>query len=154
MSLYAAGPMVQFRCLPAARRPRLARLRRSAITTAKPETLERIGSIKAELPKYISRDFRINDVIAENWAGPEAEDFVHVRVVLEEDHPKLETQMRIDFRSKMRDHFDQLGSTPLRSFPLQTRTTSADDQARKPIYFNCPGEKWTSGVGLTVGFRP
>ena len=83
------------------------------MTTAKPETLERIASIiKAELPKYLSSDFRINDVKAEKWAGPEAEDFVHVLVILEDDHPKLETEMRIDFRSKMRDHFDQLGIDP------------------------------------------
>ena len=78
--------------------------------TAKPETLERIVNIiKDELPKRLSPEFRINDVIAENWAGPEAEDFVHVRVVLEDDHPKLDMQMRIDFRRKMRDHFYEVG---------------------------------------------
>ena len=83
------------------------------MTTAKPETLERIaGIIKAELPKYLSPDFRVNDVKAENWPGPEAEDFVHVFVILEDDHPKLETGVRINFRSKMRDHFDWLGIDP------------------------------------------
>lgn len=83
------------------------------MTTAKLEALERIVSIiKAELPKRLSPEFPINDVKAEYRAGPEAEDFVHVRVILEDDHPKLETEMRIDFRSKMRDHFDQLGIDP------------------------------------------
>ena len=80
------------------------------MTTAKLEALERIVSIiKAELPKRLSPEFPINDVKAEYRAGPEAEDFVHVRVILEDDHPKLETEMRIEFRSKMRDHFYQLG---------------------------------------------
>ena len=81
--------------------------------TAKPETLERIANIiKDELPKRLSPEFRINDVIAENWAGPEAEDFVHVRVVLEDDHPKLDAQKRINFRRKMRDHFYEVGIDP------------------------------------------
>ena len=78
--------------------------------TAKPETLERIVNIiKDELPKLLSPEFRINDVKAENWAGPEAEDFVHVFVILEDDHPKLDTEMRIDFTGKMRDHFYEVG---------------------------------------------
>ena len=80
------------------------------MTTAKLEELERIVSIiKAELPKCLSHDFRLNDVKAEYWAGPEAEDFIHVFVILEDDHPELDVQMRIDFRRKMRDHFDYLG---------------------------------------------
>ena len=80
------------------------------MTTAKLEELERIVSIiKAELPKCLSPDFRLNDVKAEYWAGPEAEDFIHVFAILEDDHPELDVQMRIDFRRKMRDHFDYLG---------------------------------------------
>ena len=46
---------------------------------------------------------------AESWAGTEAEDFIHVFVILEDDHPELDVQMRIDFRRKMGDHFDYLG---------------------------------------------
>ena len=80
------------------------------MTTAKLEALERIASIiKAELPKCLSPKFRVNDVKAEYWAGTEAEDFVHVFVILEDDHPELDVQMRIDFGRKMRDHFDQIG---------------------------------------------
>ena len=80
------------------------------MTTAKLEELERIVSIiKDELPKCLSPDFRLNDVKAEYWAGTEAKDFIHVFVILEDDHPELDVQMRIDFRSKMRDHFDYLG---------------------------------------------
>lgn len=91
--------------------------------TAKPETLERIVNIiKDQLPKHLSPEFRINDVKAENWAGPEAEDFVHVFVVLEDDHPKLDTQMRIDFRSKMHDHFDQIGIDPAPVISLADRS--------------------------------
>ncbi len=93
------------------------------MTTVKPETLEKIASIiRAELPKYLSPDFRINDVKAESWAGPDAEDFVHVRVVLEDDHPKLDPQTRMDARSKMRDHFELLGidPPPVISFAIQS----------------------------------
>ena len=83
------------------------------MTTAKPETLERIASIvKAELPKCLSPDFRVNDVRAENRLGPEAEDFVHVLVILEDDHPKLETRVRMEFRRKVRDHFYGIGIDP------------------------------------------
>ena len=80
------------------------------MTTAKLKALDRIVSIiKAELPKRLSPEFRVNDVKAEYWAGPEAEDFIHVFVILEDDHPELDVQMRIDFGRKMRDHFDHLG---------------------------------------------
>ena len=79
------------------------------MTTAKLKALDRIVSIiKAELPKRLSPEFRVNDVKAEYWAGPEAEDFVHVFVILEDDHPELDVQMRIDFERKMCDHFYQL----------------------------------------------
>ena len=78
--------------------------------TANPETLEKIaGIIKIELPKYLSQDFVICDVKAENLPGPDDEDFVHIWVILEDDHPKLDPRKTIDFNSEMYTLFEQVG---------------------------------------------
>ena len=78
--------------------------------TASPDTLEKIaGIIRDELPKYLSSDFTIDDVKAENWPGPDEEDFVHVRVVLEDDHPRLDPSKVMRFSSDMRTLFEEIG---------------------------------------------
>ena len=78
--------------------------------TANPETLEKIAHIiRVELPKYLSPDFNINDVKAENRPGPDEEDYVHVFVILEDDHPKLDPQKTLDFRRDIRSLFDRVG---------------------------------------------
>ncbi len=77
---------------------------------ANPETLEKIvGIIRGQLPKYLSRDFVICDVKAENRPGPDDEDFVHVRVILEDDHPKLDPHRAIEFNGDMHTFFEQVG---------------------------------------------
>ena len=78
--------------------------------TANAETLEKIaGIIRAELPKYLSADFTVNDVKAENRLGPDDEDFVHIWVILENDHPRLDPRKTITFNSDMRTLFEQVG---------------------------------------------
>ena len=78
--------------------------------TATPETLEKIASIiRDELPKYLSHDFIICDVKAQNRPGPYDEDFVHIRVVLDDDHPKLDPRKTIEFSSDMHTLLEQLG---------------------------------------------
>lgn len=78
--------------------------------TANPETLEKItGIIRDELPRYLYPDFVICEVKAENWPGPYDEDFVHVRVVLDDNHPKLDPRKTIEFSSDMRTLLEQLG---------------------------------------------
>ncbi len=78
--------------------------------TANPDTLEKIaGIIREELPKYLSSDFTINDVKAENWPGPYEEDFVLITVILEDDHPRLDPRKAMEFRRDMHALFDQVG---------------------------------------------
>ncbi len=80
---------------------------------ANPETLDKIATIiRAELPKYLSPDFNINDVKAENRPGPDDEDYVHVFVILEDDHPTLDPQKTLDFRRDIRTLFDRVGIDP------------------------------------------
>ena len=78
--------------------------------TANTETLEKItGIIKTELPKYLSSEFTINDVKAENHPGPDDEDFVLITVVLEDDHPRLDARKTLEFRGDMHTLFEQAG---------------------------------------------
>ncbi len=78
--------------------------------TANPETLEKIaGIIRDELPNYLSADFIINDVKAENRTGPDEEDFVYIRVILEDDHPELDPHKMLEFSSDMRDVCQKAG---------------------------------------------
>ena len=57
--------------------------------TANPETLEKIvNTIRSEVPKYLSPKFVVHDVTAENRPGPDDEEYVHIRVILEYDQPK------------------------------------------------------------------
>ena len=78
--------------------------------TANPETLEKIsGVVRAELPKYLSEEVLIYDVVAQNRPGPDEEDYVHVRVVLEDNHPKLDPRKLNRFSSDMHDLLEQSG---------------------------------------------
>lgn len=78
--------------------------------TANPETLEKITSaIRTELPKYLPPEFLIYDVLALNRPGPEDEDYVHIRVVLEDDHPRLDPRKMTKFSRDMRSLLEQSG---------------------------------------------
>jgi len=77
--------------------------------TANPEMLQKIVStIRAELPKYLSPEFVIYNVTAENRPGPDKEDYVHIRVIFEDGHPKLDIAVHTRFRRDMYDLFEQL----------------------------------------------
>ena len=76
--------------------------------TANPETLEKIvNTIRSEVPKYLSPEFVVHDVTAENRPGPDDEEYVphqgHPR-----NHPKLDTQVLMRFRTDIGDLFEQL----------------------------------------------
>ena len=78
--------------------------------TANPETLEKIAHIiRSEAPRYLPAEFVIHDVTAENLPGPDDEDYVHIRVILEDDHPELDMQIHMRFRLEMGDLFEKLG---------------------------------------------
>lgn len=78
--------------------------------TADADTLIEISRvIRTELPKYLSSEFVIHDVTAQNRPGPDAEDYVHVRVILEDDHPRLDPYMMMSFSVEMHDLFEESG---------------------------------------------
>ena len=78
--------------------------------TANHETLAKItGIIRSEAPRYFTAGFVIHDVTAENLPGPDDEDYVHIRVILEDDHPKLDTQILLRFRDDVGTLFEQSG---------------------------------------------
>ena len=78
--------------------------------TANAETLEKISHIiKGELPKYLCHDIVIHQVTAQNRPGPNDEDYVHVRVILEDNHPRLDPQKLNQFNSDMYTLFEQTG---------------------------------------------
>ena len=59
--------------------------------TANPEKLKKIvNTIRSEVPKYLSPEFVVNHVTAENLPGPDDEEHVRIRVILEYDHAKLD----------------------------------------------------------------
>ena len=77
--------------------------------TANPETLDKIvDTIRTEITKYLSTEFVVHDIKAENRPGPDDEDYVHIWVILEDDHPKLDTEVVMRFRTDMGDLFEQL----------------------------------------------
>lgn len=78
--------------------------------TANPETLEIIsGVVRAQLPKYLSEEVVIYDVVAQNRPGPYDEDYVHVRVILEDDHPRLDPRKLNRFSLDMHDLLERSG---------------------------------------------
>ncbi len=78
--------------------------------TANPETLEKITSaVRAELPKYLPAEAAIYDVFAQNRPGPDDEDYVHVRVVLEDENSELDPRELNRFSSDMRNLLEQSG---------------------------------------------
>ncbi len=78
--------------------------------TANPETLEKITSaVRAELPKYLPAEAAIYDVFAQNRPGPDDEDYVHVRVILEDENSELDPRELNQFSSDMRDLLEQSG---------------------------------------------
>ena len=77
--------------------------------TASPETLQKIANIiRSEAPKYLPAEFVVQDVTAENRPGPDDEDWVDIRVILEDGHPKLDMQIHMWFRREMGDLFEKL----------------------------------------------
>ena len=78
--------------------------------TANPETLELISSVvRAQLPKYLPAEAAIYDVFAQNRPGPDDENYVHVRVVLEDENSELDPRELNRFSSDMRDLLEQSG---------------------------------------------
>ena len=81
------------------------------MTTAQDILKEAARIVRSELPKHLSADFAINDVEAESRPGGE-EDYIHVRVILEDDHPALDPRKLMNFKRDINPIFERAGITP------------------------------------------
>lgn len=76
----------------------------------------------AELPKYLSGDFVIDDVEAEVLDGPFCEDYIHVRVILKDGHPNLDAHRTGDFRYYTYAVFEDAGVIPPPTISFSNRS--------------------------------
>lgn len=99
--------------------PDTARGLESMTTTA--ETLQQVARIiRIELPRYLSTGFTIHEIKAERRPGPDDEDYIHVMVIFEDGHPKLDVRATLQFSHAMRPLFEQIG------IPLPPNISYAD----------------------------
>ena len=82
------------------------------MTTAQDILREAARIVRAELPKHLSADFAINDVEAESRPGPDCEDYIHVNVILEDDHPQLDARKLLGFKQTLHPMFESAGIVP------------------------------------------
>jgi hypothetical protein len=82
------------------------------MTTAKDILKEAARIVRAELPKHLPDDFVISNVEAESLSGPDREDYIHVNVILEDDHPELDARKLLTFKQTMHPMFERAGITP------------------------------------------
>ena len=79
-----------------------------------PEILERAKRITwTELPKYLTREFVIDDIEAEILDGPFCEDYMHLNVILEDGHPGLDVRKTLKFRRETYSVFEDAGVIPV-----------------------------------------
>ena len=81
------------------------------MTTAQDILKEAARIVRSELPKHLSADFAINDVEAESRPGGD-EDYIHVRVILEDDHPALDPRKLLRFKQTLHPMFERAGIVP------------------------------------------
>ena len=82
------------------------------MTTAQDILKEAARIVHTELPKHLSTDFAINDVAAETLPGPDCEDYIHVMVILEDDHPTLDPRKLLRFSQALHPIFERAGIIP------------------------------------------
>ena len=69
--------------------------------------------VRTELPKHLSTEFVINEVEAELLPGPNYEDYIHVNVIPQDDHPELDARKLLDFKQAIRPIFEHAGVEPI-----------------------------------------
>ena len=80
-------------------------------TTA--ETLSKATNIiRTELPSHLTGDFVIDGVEAECRPGPENEDYIHIMVILKDNHPDLAPRKVLEFSQAVTPLFEQAGIIP------------------------------------------
>ena len=68
--------------------------------------------VKDELPQHMPDGFTIDDVQVEYRQGPEDEDYIHVNVILQDDHPDLDPRKQIQSNRTLHDAFIRAGIDP------------------------------------------
>ena len=67
--------------------------------------------VRSELPKHLPADFVV-DVEAESQSGPYCEDYIHVNVILADDHPALDPRELLKFKQALHPMFEGAGIVP------------------------------------------
>ena len=90
--------------------------------TTKTDILKEAARIvRTELPNHLSDQFKISDVQVERLPGPDDEDYIHVNVILEDDHPELEPRKILDFNRAIRPMFEYAGVCPIPAISYSNR---------------------------------
>ena len=91
--------------------------------TAATDTLEEAARIvRNELPKHLPSEFVIDDVEAESLPGPCCEDYIHVNVILEDDHPALDPRKLLRFKQDTQPMFESAGIVPSPTISYSNRS--------------------------------
>ena len=81
--------------------------------------------VRDELPKHLPAEFVIDDVEAESQPGPYCEDYIHVNVILEDDHPALDPRKLLRFKQALHPMFEGAGIVPSPTISYSNRSELA-----------------------------
>ena len=82
---------------------------------------EAVRTVRTELPNHLSDRFTISDVEVEKLAGPDDEEYIHVNVVLEDEHLELEPRKILEFNRAIRPMFEHAGVCPIPAISYSNR---------------------------------
>ena len=77
--------------------------------------------VRTELPNHLSDRFTISDVEVERLPGPDDEEYIHVNVILEDEHPELEPRKILEFNRAIRPMFEHAGVWPIPAISYSNR---------------------------------
>ena len=77
--------------------------------------------VRTELPNHLSARFTISDVEVEKLPGPDDEEYIHVNVILEDEHPELEPRKILEFNRAIRPMFEHAGVCPIPAISYSNR---------------------------------
>lgn len=78
--------------------------------------------VRTEFPKRMPTDFVINDVEVDVREGPFCEDYIHVRIILEDDHPEFDGHVLNKFSLDTYAIFEGAGVVPVPTISYSDRS--------------------------------
>ena len=91
--------------------------------TTSTDTLSHAARIvRAQLPKHLSDEFKITDVLSEWLSGPDCEDYIHINVILEDHHPEPDARKLLQFNHTVRPIFERAGIVPIPTISYSHRS--------------------------------